>query len=308
MIEVKGLYKNYGQHQVLKGIDFHVKKGEIYGFLGQNGAGKSTTMNILTGLIDSTKGEILIDQKDMKKNHQQIMEMIGYLPEDPQFYTYMKGREYLSYIGKISGYSKGEIEKRNDELLELVGLKEGAKRRIGGYSRGMRQRLGLAVAVYNQPKILFLDEPSSALDPEGRREILDIIYSLKDAKTTIFLSTHILSDVEKTCDRIGILHGGKMVLEEDLETLMEEYVLPIYEIEFDENCEQVKGALLENWWVEKVETKGRFLSVFIKDRKQAKENLLKVITGLEVPVLSYRAKKTSLEDIFIKAVKKHENI
>ena len=302
MIQVKGLQKQFGKHQVLKGIDFTINPGEIYGFLGQNGAGKTTTMNILTGLTSYGEGEITIDGLPLQGNIEKLQKSIGYLPEDPQFYPYMKGIEYLNYIGKISGHNRRDIEKRNLELLELVDLEEASKRKIGGYSRGMRQRLGLAVAVYNRPKILFLDEPSSALDPQGRRELLDIILRLKDENTTIFLSTHILSDVEKVCDRIAILHEGTIHLEERLESLQEQYLQPIYEIQWEGNCSTLKEPLLQQPWVDKININNNHMTLYVQDRKKSQGKLLEILSGFSLPIISLSLKRSSLEDIFVKVV------
>ena len=302
MIQVKNLQKHFGKHQVLKGIDFTINRGEIYGFLGQNGAGKTTTMNILTGLTSYREGEILIDGRSLEGNVEELQKIIGYLPEDPQFYPYMKGIEYLEYIGKISGYNQQDIDKRNKELLKLVDLTEAASRKIGGYSRGMRQRLGLAVSVYNHPKILFLDEPSSALDPQGRRELLDIILGLKDDNTTIFLSTHILSDVEKICDRIAILHQGTIHLEESLETLQERYLQPVYEIQWEGNCSALKEPLLQHSWVDKININNNQMTLYVQDRKKAQGKLLAVLSEYSLPMISLSLKRSSLEDIFVKVV------
>ncbi len=302
MIQVKNLQKQFGKHQVLKGIDFTINPGEIYGFLGQNGAGKTTTMNILTGLTSYREGNITIDGLPLQGNIEKLQKIIGYLPEDPQFYPYMKGIEYLEYIGKISGYNREDIDKRNRELLQLVDLTEASTRKIGGYSRGMRQRLGLAVSVYNHPKILFLDEPSSALDPQGRRELLDIILGLKDENTTIFLSTHILSDVEKICDRIAILHEGTIHLEESLETLQEQYLQPVYEIQWEGNCSALKDPLLQQSWVDKININNNHMTLYVHDRKKAQGKLLEVLSEFSLPIISLSLKRSSLEDIFVKVV------
>lgn len=306
MIKVKGLTKSYGSHRVLDGIDIDVKKGKIYGFLGHNGVGKSTTMNILTGLIDYNGGEISIDGMDLKKKRKEIMNLIGYLPEEPMFYPYMSGREYLNFIGEVSGYNKETICKRTDELLEQVKLKGAAKRKIGGYSRGMRQRLGLATAVYNKPKILFLDEPSSALDPEGRKDIVEIIESLKSSDITVFLSTHILSDVERVCDQVAILNKGKIMLEGSLDEVINNNVLPVYDVEFEENCEDIEGLISKESWVESIEVKNNLMNIYLKDSRIGKTELLKALAQYERPILSYNIRKSNLEDIFMKVVKTNE--
>ncbi|MBM7614287.1 ABC transporter ATP-binding protein [Alkaliphilus hydrothermalis] len=293
MIKVEGLVKSYGKHEVLKGLNFEVKNNEIYGFLGHNGAGKSTTINILTNLIKPTKGNVSVNGS------------IGYLPEDPKFYTYMTGAEYLKLIGEISGFSKSNIATRSAELLELVGLKKDAKRKVGGYSRGMRQRLGFAVALFNKPQILLLDEPASALDPEGRKEMLDLIQQFKNEGGTVFLSSHILSDLERIADRIGILNKGSMVLEGSLEEIKGEYLLPIYDIEFENPIGALPKRLLAEAWVEDIQVKGTVMSVGISNPIVAKTELLRILAENNQPVTSYQVRKSSLEDIYMRAVKEN---
>lgn len=306
MIRVQNLVKSYGHHKVLKGINFEVKKGAVYGFLGHNGVGKSTTMNILTGLINYDSGVVEIDNKDMKTNKRELMKKIGYLPESPSFYPYMSAYEYLSFIGELQGDSRGIIKKRTDELLEQVKLKESGKRRIGGYSRGMKQRLGLAVAIYNSPELLFLDEPSSALDPEGRKEIIEIIRSLRERDITVFLSTHILSDVERVCDEVAILNDGKIVLKENLTKLMDEYVLPVYDVEFEKPCKSAESFLEGKSWIDNIQSDGNLISVYVKDKNIAKEKLLRIISDFDNPVISYSVRRSTLEDIFMRVVYKNE--
>ncbi|MTI67552.1 MAG: ABC transporter ATP-binding protein [Firmicutes bacterium] len=306
MIDVKNLKKSYKDQEVLKDINFKISKGEIYGFLGQNGAGKSTTMNILTGLIKYNSGDITIAGFDMKKEYKKIINIIGYLPENPKFYPYMTGREYLKFICEIKGLDKLETSKKIDKLLELVKLNKASKRKIGGYSRGMRQRLGIAVSLINDPKILFLDEPSSALDPEGRKDVVKIIESLKSLKITIFLSTHILSDVERICDRIGILNEGNIVLEDSLERLKNKYILPVYDIEFSNNCEDLNNNFNKYDWIEKIKTNNKKMSIYVKNRFKADRKLLNIISNIENTVLSYKIRKSKLEEIFLQVVNNNE--
>jgi ABC-2 type transport system ATP-binding protein len=228
LITIAGLTKNFGAFPALKGIDLHVKKGEVYGFLGQNGAGKSTTMNILAGLSRPTAGTCQVNGWDLAKVTHPGDLHIGYLPEEPSFYPWLTGRETLEYLG--SRWPKGPVKDRVQEMLNWVGLSAAAHRRVGGYSRGMRQRLGMAAALFYDAELILLDEPSSALDPEGRSDVLSLILDLKARGKTVFLSTHILSDAERVCDRVGILAQGKMVLEKSLETLIAENVKSLYDV------------------------------------------------------------------------------
>lgn len=203
MLKIHDLHKSYGAFEVLKGLEMTVNKGDIYGFLGRNGCGKTTTMNIVSNIIPKDSGEITFGIEKCK---------VGYLPETPSLFTYMNGYEYLDYIAACCNYQE-DRKKRIDEVINLVGMAEGGKRRIKGYSRGMNQRLGIAAAIFNDPDLLILDEPTSALDPQGRAEVMNIIKQLSDMGTTIILCTHILSDVERVANRIGIVRDGRMAVE-----------------------------------------------------------------------------------------------
>lgn len=213
MLKIHDLHKSYGAFEVLKGLEMTVNKGDIYGFLGRNGCGKTTTMNIVSNIIPKDSGEITFGIEKCK---------VGYLPETPSLFTYMNGYEYLDYISACCNY-QGDKKKRIDEVITLVGMAEGGKRRIKGYSRGMNQRLGIAAAIFNNPDLLILDEPTSALDPQGRAEVMSIIKQLSDMGTTIILCTHILSDVERVANRIGIVRDGRMAVEGTIEQIKTDY-------------------------------------------------------------------------------------
>ncbi len=304
MIGIHNLTKSYKNYKVLDGINLEVKKGEVYGFIGHNGAGKSTTMNILTGLIEFQAGECFVNGKQIKGVRGREAGDIGYLPEDPRFYPYMNAWEYLKHIGTIGGEDSNTIKRKSQQLLELVKLDKAAKRPVGGYSRGMKQRLGIAVAMYNDPEVLLLDEPSSALDPEGRMDVVSIIEELKGRGKTIFLSTHILNDIERVCDRIGILHGGKIVLEENLDTLMTRYIQPIYDVELSEPLTKEQLKLLEGKeYLEKMSVEDRKLSFWMKNVKTGGNSLISDIAALGNQIVSINLRKSSLEEIFLRVVK-----
>ncbi len=215
ILEVKDLHKSFGSKTVLDGLSFSVSEGSVFGFIGSNGAGKTTTMKIILGLLRADSGEVTVCGEKVRFGCTE--KHIGYLPDVPEFYSYMTAKEYLRLCGEIAGMKQSEIKKRTAELLELVGL-AGEKHRIKGYSRGMKQRLGIAQALINSPRLLICDEPTSALDPVGRKEILDIISSAR-GETSVLFSTHILSDVERICDSMAILNGGKNALSGDVSEL-----------------------------------------------------------------------------------------
>lgn len=304
MIRIHNLTKNYQDHKVLNSINLEVKKGEVYGFIGHNGSGKSTTMNILAGLIKFQDGECFVNEKMIKGITNRDVKDIGYLPEDPKFYPYMNAWEYLSYIGTIGGEDRQTIKKKSKQLLDLVKLDKAAKRPVGGYSRGMKQRLGIAVAMYHDPHVLLFDEPSSALDPEGRMDVVSIIEELKSQGKTIFLSTHILNDIERVCDRIGILHDGKIVLEDDLDTLMTHYIQPVYDVELEKPLtEEQRESLKGKVYLEKMTQEDKKLSFWMKNIKKNGNNLISDIAQLGTQVISINLRKSSLEEIFLKVAK-----
>ncbi len=298
MITVRNLKKDFKTFQALKGIDLNVKKGEVYGFIGHNGAGKSTAMNILAGLSRPDSGQCLVNGMDVRKiRHPGDLNM-GYLPEDPRFYPWMTAWETLSYLGEANTAAN---RVRVDQMLRWVGLTDAASRRVGGFSRGMKQRLGIAAALMHDPGLLILDEPSSALDPEGRSGVLRLIAELKQMGKTVFFSTHILSDVERICDTVGIIAAGKMVMEKPLEEMQREHILPIFDIELTSPIQAAAAEKLrELSGVQDVKVKENNLSIYVKDTALLSKRLMAFFAGEEISVLSFGLRKHTLEDIFMK--------
>lgn len=210
ILTIENLSKSFGNNKVIDGLSFSVPEHSIYGFIGQNGAGKTTTMKMILGLLKADSGKAVVCGETVCFGQTKTNEYIGYLPDVPEFYPYMRPKEYLKLCGDITGMSADKIKSRSDELLTLVGL-SGVNKKIGSFSRGMKQRLGIAQALLNEPKLLICDEPTSALDPIGRKEILDILLAVK-GKTTVVFSTHILADVERICDHVAVLNNGRLAL------------------------------------------------------------------------------------------------
>ena len=198
MLTLSHVAKRFGEKQVLRDVTFSVPEHTVFGFVGKNGAGKTTAMKLILGLLASDGGEISVNGMKVRYGNTPTNRFVGYLPDVPEFYSCMTPFEYLRFCGEISGMSSKEIKARSEELLCLVGL-EKENRRIRGFSRGMKQRLGVAQALFGRPGLLICDEPTSALDPAGRRELLDILSAAKE-QTTVLFSTHILSDVEHICE------------------------------------------------------------------------------------------------------------
>lgn len=210
------------KREILKGVSLAVQEGEIYGFLGPNGAGKTTSIKCLLGLLEPDAGEVsLFGERGATLAARR---RLGYLPEQPYFYQHLKGRELLEYFGRLFGLRGTELGRKADELLAQVGLANDGDKRLGQYSKGMLQRLGVAQALINDPDLVVLDEPMSGLDPIGRREVKDLIMAVKQRGATVFFSSHILADAEELCDRVCLLVDGKLRLEATVDELLEERV------------------------------------------------------------------------------------
>jgi ABC-2 type transport system ATP-binding protein len=203
---------------VLSDVSFSVGFGEIFGFLGPNGAGKTTTMKMILGLVKATAGSV--ELLGIPWTNVQVHKRIGYLPESPYFYDYLAAEEFLTFYGGLAGLNKGSVTRRIEDLLEKVGLREARARPLGKFSKGMLQRIGLAQALIHDPELIILDEPMSGLDPVGRKEVRDLILTLRDQGKTVLFSTHIISDVEMICDRVGIIAKGKMLAVGRIEELV----------------------------------------------------------------------------------------
>lgn len=229
MLHISGLRKRFGEKEVLRGLDLAVPEKSIFGFVGRNGAGKTTTMKLVLGLMKPDAGEITVAGEPVRFGQTPTNRHIGYLPDVPEFYPFMTAPEYLRFCGKISGLPRAETERRARELLEMVGLGQ-EKHRIRGFSRGMKQRLGIAQALLNRPRLLICDEPTSALDPVGRKEILDILLAVRE-QTTVLFSTHILADVERICTDVAFLEDGVLALQGKLAEVKNRFRTDAYLLE-----------------------------------------------------------------------------
>jgi ABC-2 type transport system ATP-binding protein len=212
IIEAEGLTKKYETQIAVNSLTLQIREGEVFGFLGPNGAGKTTTLLMFLGLTEPTSGKVRIIGFDPTREPLRVKEKVGYLPENVGFYDDMDARQNLRFIARLNRISDGISTKKIDELLEQVGLFEEGKKKVGTYSKGMRQRLGIAEVLIKEPKLIFLDEPTIGLDPDGTNRMLDLIHSLsRDRNITIFLSSHLLDQVQRICDRVGIMIKGNLV-------------------------------------------------------------------------------------------------
>jgi ABC-2 type transport system ATP-binding protein len=304
-IRVEGLSKRFGKVQALDGLSLAVEAGSVYGFLGPNGAGKTTTIRILAGLARADTGRGWIDGVEVTADPRGANRRIGYLPQDPSFYPWMTAREFLDYVGRVFGLSAAERAIRTRELLELAGLGEAADRRIGGYSGGMGQRLGVAQALVNRPPVLLLDEPVSGLDPAGRRELLQLIEQLR-GQCTVFMSTHILADVERVCDSVGIISYGRLVAEAPQQELLQRYAVPAFEVEVDSHSAGQLSAWADGVqaqrWVASVTLDRSTARVVVADVETARRELLASALAAGLRLNRYEMVRPSLEDVFLKLV------
>lgn len=295
MLRITGLCKRFGDKEVLKGLDLTVPEGSIFGFIGVNGAGKTTAMKTVLGLLKADSGEILVNGERVVYGQTATNRHIGYLPDVPEFYGFMTAPEYLDFCGEISGMSKTETTIRRDELLTLVGLKD-EKHRVGGYSRGMKQRLGIAQALLNRPKLLICDEPTSALDPVGRKEILEILLLVRE-QTTVLFSTHILSDVERICTDVAFLHGGTVRVQGTLGEIKSRFRQDEYLLETDSEAHLT--AITEAFPAVR-RGEGNQLILSVKDTPAFE--VLGFVSAHRIPLVRWERVEPTLETMFMEVI------
>lgn len=296
ILEISHITKSFGTNKVINDMSFSVPQNSVFGFIGQNGSGKTTTMKMILGLLKADSGEILVNGEKVVFGENNTNKFIGYLPDVPEFYGFMTPKEYLAMCGKITGMRSEDIRKKSAELLELTGIKS-ADKRIHSFSRGMKQRLGIAQALLNSPKLLICDEPTSALDPVGRKEILDILCSVKETTTVVF-STHILSDVERICDRIAFLHGGSIVLYGELEEIRNIRKGDRVEIEFFKERDAELFSSLYADGVQISETKLLFSGKNESDMIE----IMKLLWQNNLSICRLERLEPNLEDLFLEVV------
>ena len=297
VLTLRGVCKRFGDREVLRGLDLSVPAGSIFGFVGKNGAGKTTTMKAILGLLRIDCGEILVSGERVCYGETPTNRHIGYLPDVPEFYGFMSPREYLSLCGESMGMAKREIAARSDALLSLVGLADDGHR-IGGFSRGMKQRLGIAQALLARPKLLICDEPTSALDPVGRREILDLLASVR-RETTVLFSTHILTDVERIATDLAFLDGGSIVLSGTVDQIKRAHSLKEFVVETLEPC--VAERLLSAF--DGVRPIDATTLAFAGDEARML-SVLGFLAKEQLPVRRVECAEPSLETLFMEVVKK----
>ncbi|MCL2680218.1 MAG: ABC transporter ATP-binding protein [Coriobacteriia bacterium] len=297
ILSVQRLSKSFGNNQVIDDISFDVPEGSVFGFIGANGAGKTTTMKMILGLLPPDAGEIFVCGEKVAFGATKTNRHIGYLPDVPQFYGYMRPAEYLRLCGEIVGLNAAECDQRSKELLQMVGLADVSKK-ISGFSRGMKQRLGMAQALLNEPRLLICDEPTSALDPLGRKEILDILKQIT-GKTTVIFSTHILSDVERICDRMAVLSGGKIALSGTLADLRAQHQTNAILIEFATAADQERFAAAAGNLMQNATTTDTELTLQVAEVASAQRELLHILSSKDILPLKFEVLEPTIEGLYL---------
>ncbi len=304
-IVVKDLVKRFGKVTAVDGVSFEVTVGTVTGFLGLNGAGKTTTLNILAGVGSQTAGEAWIVGEKVTRTNIAARRAVGFLPEEPSLPGWMTAREAVQLAAELSGLRGMVARERRDYVLEETGLADVAHRKVAGFSRGMRQRLGLAQAILHDPPVLLLDEPSSALDPSGRRDVLELIQRLRGQRT-VLLSTHILADVQRVCDHVIVVHQGRLVAEAPIREMLDRVAPPVAEIDLLSGGAEARAALESHPWVERVEVEPMAdrtrLRLYPSAGQAAKVSLPAAVAEYGAALMRYEWVTPDLEAVFLDIV------
>lgn len=302
VLTIKNLKKYYGDFLALDDVSLHVQAGEVYGFIGRNGAGKTTTINTALGLIEKDEGTVLFNGNVVEGEALDFKRQIGYVPDVPEFPRYMRADELLGFVYDAYELPAESRQARIDVVMGDVGL-AGVTKRIGGFSRGMKQRLAIAQALIHEPTLLIMDEPTSALDPLGRKQVLDIVASLKGS-LTVFYSTHILDDAERVCDRIGLIENGKMVLEDTVKNIVVDPLNRVFHMQSDVNPELMLIKLQEKPFVETVSIENEGLDIAFANAETIRAFFAWSVEQ-NITIKRFIERERTLEDVFVEVL--HEN-
>lgn len=302
-IYTENLSRQYGNVSALVDLNLRVPFGSIFGYLGRNGAGKTTTLRLLTGLAKPTYGRAWVAGYETATNLASARKLFGYLPQEPAFYNWMTGFEFLRHVTRLFNLPPVDSKRQVNRALDLTDLQFAAKRKIAGYSGGMKQRLAIAQSLLGDPQVLILDEPTSSLDPAGRRELLDLISNLK-GETTVFFSSHILADIERVCDTIAVIHEGKLLLVSNRDKLLEDYSVNAAAIQVDPRSLPISKELIRNLearsWVSRVSIEAEIITILANDVPQGKAELLPILANHNLIIERFEWVRPSLEEIFLR--------
>lgn len=301
MIETQDLSKQFHDFMAVDGVNLSVQSGQILALLGQNGAGKTTTVRMLTALLQPSRGWARVAGYDVVKNGHDVRASVGVLTEQHGLYMRMTAVEYLDYFGQVYSLSPSARKMRSDNLLEYFGLTEASRRRIGEYSKGMRQKLALARAMMHDPGVLLLDEPTSAMDPESARLVRDEIARLKSTKRTIVICSHNLTEVEALADKIAIIYRGRILMQGTLEELKSQVLgAPEYEVKFSEAWSGDGLKMPEG--VEMLSQTPSSLKVRVKRPEEMNPQILKMLLSTSAPVMAFQEEARTLEQVYLKVM------
>jgi len=326
VIQVKNITKKFGKFYAVNGVSLDIKRGEIVGFLGPNGAGKTTTMKMIANLLIPNEGEIWIRangeiQKLSRKNKDFLLDNIGFLIEIPAFYGKVTPKEILKYFAKLKGYPRHKLDERIDTILKMVGMSEWKDKKIGTFSKGMRQKIGILSAIVHDPDIVVLDEPQTGLDPGARKEVRDFIMNLKKMGKTVFLSSHLLYEISEVADRIAIIHLGKIIAFDTLDNLEGRAMKSVIHFELlnppednlDDFIKKLKqlvvpltGITEEESWI-KYDYDSKVTQVFFNGNPKSQTQILKKLLDNGYEILEYSVPKAGLlESLFIELTKTND--
>jgi ABC-type multidrug transport system ATPase subunit len=326
LIELKNLSKKFGDFYAVKNVSIEIKHGEIVGFLGPNGAGKSTTMKMIAYLLKPNEGEIRIRangtlQNLTNSNKDYLLDNIGFLIEIPTFYGKVTPREILKYFAKLKGYPRKMLEERINTVLKMVGMLDWKDKKIGTFSKGMRQKIGIASAIIHDPEIIVLDEPQTGLDPTARKEVRDFILKLRKMGKTVFLSSHLLYEISEVADRIAIIHHGKLIAFDTLENLEEKAKKSVIQFELlnppDDNAEELinklktmviplTGIAKDESWI-KYDNDSKIFQIFFNGDPKNQYEILRILLDNKFEIIEYSVPKADLlESLFIELTKENE--
>ncbi|SDO19807.1 ABC-2 type transport system ATP-binding protein [Psychrobacillus sp. OK028] len=298
LLHVQGLTKEYGKETAINQVTFSLIKNTATALIGPNGAGKTTTLSILAGLLNQTSGSVVIDG-EIKGD---IRREIGFLPQYPQFYSWLTALEFIEMVAKFSGIEAKMTKSQAIRTLDFVGLGDAKNKKTGTFSGGMKQRLGLAQAIVHKPGLLLLDEPVSALDPVGRREVLNLLKELQE-HTTILYSTHILNDAEEMTDQLLFLRKGQLVEQGSLKEVRDKYANPLFKIIFADTEEAAKFVEISPW---PARQENEVVFIHLEDNKPTMNELIQVLANSNLRLSKVERASASLEEIFLQVVNKVE--
>ena len=303
VLTIQNLSKSFGKQKIIDNLTMTVPEGSVFGLIGQNGAGKTTIMKMVLGLLQPDSGKIHVCNEPVCFGQTKTNQYIGYLPDVPEFYNYMSPSQYLRLCGEVIGISKAEAERRGEELLSLVGL-SGVTKQIGGFSRGMKQRFGIAQALFPQPKLLICDEPTSALDPVGRKEMLDILRKISGT-TTVLFSTHILLDVERICDHVAFLNEGNIAVCGTLAEMKALHGHDSLRLEFptDTELQAFKEQETVKPFLWNAEETNREIIFHSRNMEKVQQSLFRVLGETGICPIKMEMMEPSLERLFLEVVK-----